>query len=125
LNAHAPERGLYLLLDFTAYRQPLKDIGLSTDTEICTRVLEDTGAVLLPSKSLGLPTEALCARLAYVDFDGKQALDDICMGNWSEAVTYKHTKNVKRHRKPRALFKTDRARKLMSGLFLLYPSAVV
>ena len=71
LNAHAPEGGFYLLLDFTAYRQPLKDIGLSTDTEICTRVLEDTGVALLPVKSFGLPTEALCARLAYVDFEGK------------------------------------------------------
>jgi aspartate aminotransferase len=94
LNAHAPEGGFYLLLDFTTYRQPLEAIGLSTDTEICKRVLEDVGVALLPGISFGLPPENLCARLAYVDFDGKQALDDICMGNWSEALTYKHAKKM-------------------------------
>jgi hypothetical protein len=52
--------------------------------------------VLLSGKSFGLPTEALCARLGYVDFDGKQALDDICMGNWSEALTYKQTKKFQK-----------------------------
>jgi aspartate aminotransferase len=94
LNAHAPEGGFYLLLDFTTYRQPLNANGLTTDTEICKRVLEDVGVALLPGVSFGLPPEALCARLAYVDFDGKQALQDIGENNWSETLTIKHAKKM-------------------------------
>jgi len=91
LNTHAPEGGFYLLLDFTTYRQSLSDIGLFTDTEICEKVLEDTGVALLPGVSFGLPPEALCARLAYVDFDGAQALKDITTQGWSEDLTKKHS----------------------------------
>jgi aspartate aminotransferase len=91
LNTHAPEGGFYLLLDFTTYRQSLRDIGLFTDTEICEKVLEDTGVALLPGVSFGLPPEALCARLAYVDFDGAQALKDITTQDWSEDLTKKHS----------------------------------
>jgi aspartate aminotransferase len=94
LNAHAPEGGFYLLLDFTTYRQPLKNIGLVTDIDICNRVLEDVGVALLPGVCFGLPTETLCARLAYVDFDGKQALEDICLSDWSETLTVKHAKKM-------------------------------
>ncbi|MFT6992088.1 MAG: aspartate aminotransferase [Paraglaciecola sp.] len=91
LNAHAPEGGFYLLLDFTAYRQPLKDIGLYTDSDVCEKILEQVGVALLPGISFGLPPEALCARLAYVDFDGKQALEDITTLKWSEILTKKHS----------------------------------
>jgi len=90
LNAHAPEGGFYLLLDFSAYRQALKNIGLATDIEVCKRVLEDVGVALLPGVSFGLPPEALCARLAYVDFDGTLALEDIATQQWSETLTEKH-----------------------------------
>jgi aspartate aminotransferase len=91
LNAHAPEGGFYLLLDFTAYRQPLKDIGLYTDSDVCEKILEQVGVALLPGISFGLPPEALCARLAYVDFDGKQALEDITTQQWSDILTEKHS----------------------------------
>jgi aspartate aminotransferase len=94
LNAHAPEGGFYLLLDFTTYRQSLKNIGLCTDSDICKKVLEDVGVALLPGVSFGLPPEALCARLAYVDFDGKQALEDIATQPWSEALTKKHSQKM-------------------------------
>jgi aspartate aminotransferase len=82
------------LLDFTTYRQPLKNIGLCTDSDICKQVLEDVGVALLPGVSFGLPPEALCARLAYVDFDGKQALEDIATQPWSEALTKKHSQKM-------------------------------
>jgi aspartate aminotransferase len=94
LNAHAPEGGFYILLDFMSYKQPLKDLGMCTDTQICKKVLEDTGVALLPGTSFGLPSEALCARLAYVDFDGKQALEDINNDGWSDSHNNKHTKKM-------------------------------
>ena len=79
------------MLDFTSYRQSLRDSSLCTDTEICEKILEDTGVALLPGVSFGLPPEALCARLAYVDFDGTQALEDITTQGWSEYLTEKHS----------------------------------
>jgi aspartate aminotransferase len=94
LNAHAPEGGFYVLLDFTTYRESLKATGLSTDTEICKKVLEDVGVALLPGISFGLAPGALCARLAYVDFDGTQALADISEGNWSDTLTIKHAQKM-------------------------------
>ncbi|MFT6691654.1 MAG: aspartate aminotransferase [Colwellia sp.] len=94
LHAHAPEGGFYLLLDFTAYRQSLKAIGLNTDSEICNKVLEDVGVALLPGISFGLSPKALCARLAYVDFDGTLALEDISEGEWSETLTIKHAQKM-------------------------------
>ena len=53
-------------------------------------MLEDVGVALLPGVSFGLSPEALCARLAYVDFDGTQALEDIATQQWSETLTEKH-----------------------------------
>jgi aspartate aminotransferase len=94
LHAHAPEGGFYLLLDFTAYRQPLEAIGLITDSEICSKVLEDVGVALLPGISFGLSPKALCARLAYVDFDGTLALQDISKNEWSETLTIKHAQKM-------------------------------
>ena len=94
MHAHAPEGGFYILLDFTAYRQSLKAIGLITDSEICNKVLEDMGVALLPSISFGLSPEALCERLAYVDFDGTQALEDISKSEWSETLTIKHAQKM-------------------------------
>jgi aspartate aminotransferase len=82
------------LLDFTAYRQSLKAIGLNTDSEICNKVLEDVGVALLPGISFGLSPKALCARLAYVDFDGTLALEDISEGEWSETLTIKHAQKM-------------------------------
>ncbi|MFT5277591.1 MAG: aspartate aminotransferase [Glaciecola sp.] len=94
LNAHAPEGGFYILLDFTGYQQTLKGLGISKDTEICSKVLEDVGVALLPGISFGLPSESLCARLAYVDFDGKQALEDINQHGWSLSLTDKHSQKM-------------------------------
>jgi aspartate aminotransferase len=94
LNAHAPEGGFYILLDFTQYQETLNNMGIYTDTEICSKVLAGTGVALLPGISFGLPPEALCARLAYVDFNGKQALDDINEHGWSESLTAKHSQKM-------------------------------
>jgi len=41
---------------------------------MCEQLLEDTGIAILPGCDFGRPPEELTARLAYVDFDGAQAL---------------------------------------------------
>lgn len=95
LRAHAPQGGFYMLVDFTLYREKLSNIGLTTDSAICTRVLQKTGVALLPGQAFGLPPQALCARLAYVDFDGAQALDDLTRQGWSVQLTEKHSKKMR------------------------------
>ena len=47
---------------------------MSTNTRLCKRLLEETGAALLPGSSFGMQSQALTARLAYVGFDGQAAL---------------------------------------------------
>ena len=73
-RAHAPQGGFYLLCDFSQHAESLARRGMRSDSELCDRLLAETGMSLLPGSSFGLPNEALTARLAYVDFDGEAAL---------------------------------------------------
>ena len=41
---------------------------------MCERLLADTGVAILPGQEFGRPAEELTARLAYVNFNGEQAL---------------------------------------------------
>lgn len=67
--------GFYLFPDFEASRARLQARGIHTSAELCTRLLDDTGVAILPGSNFGRPPAELSARLAFVDFDGAQALD--------------------------------------------------
>ncbi|WP_279247218.1 pyridoxal phosphate-dependent aminotransferase [Candidatus Litorirhabdus singularis] len=71
---HDPEGGFYLFPDFSAYRDKLAACGITSGAELTQTILEDTGVTLLPGSAFGMPESSLTARLAYVDFDGSQAL---------------------------------------------------
>ena len=75
LRVHPPQGGFYLLLDFSPFKRALARRGISTDEQVCENLLEERGVALLPGKAFGLPTEAMTARMAYVDFDGASALN--------------------------------------------------
>ncbi len=79
LKMPAPEGGFYLFPDFTEYRDQLKQKGIETSTQLCRKLLEETGVALLPGADFGQTDEELSARLSYVDFDGKSALDFVKM----------------------------------------------
>jgi aspartate aminotransferase len=96
LRAHPPQGGFYILIDFSPYQQILSDIGITTDVEICQKVLRETGVALLPGLSFGLPAKNLAARLAFVDFDGKEALADINNQGWSHDLTLKCSEKMLR-----------------------------
>lgn len=74
LRVHAPQGGFYLLCDFSCFADSLLRRGIQRDSELCDRLLTETGVALLPGSKFGLPARALTARLAYVDFDGAGAL---------------------------------------------------
>lgn len=69
-----PEGAFYLFPNFKNYADKLKAKNIFTGTELTMRLLEETGAALLPGNVFGRPVEEYTARLAYVDFDGARAL---------------------------------------------------
>lgn len=95
LRAHPPQGGFYMLVDFSHFREELTKLDLTCDSAVCSHVLQQTGVALLPGAAFGLPAESLCARLAYVDFSGSQALDDLAQFGWSDELTEKHTKKMR------------------------------
>jgi aspartate aminotransferase len=74
VRVHPPQGGFYVNPDFTPYTRSLAAKGISTSEELCSQLLQDTGVVLLPGPAFGYAPDQLVTRLAFVDFEGKQAL---------------------------------------------------
>ncbi len=74
VNVHTPTGAFYLFPDFENYRESLTDRGITNSTTLCERLLQETGVALLPGSAFGRDETELNARLAYVNFDGKEAL---------------------------------------------------
>lgn len=74
VQVHRPEGGFYLFPDFSADAPRLRAAGIDTSARLCERLLADTGVALLPGTAFGMASHHLCARLAYVEFDGEAAL---------------------------------------------------
>ncbi len=70
-----PEGGFYLFPDFESYRAKLQERGINNSFEFCEQLLEDTGVAILPGVVFGRPLQELTARLAYVNFNGLEVLD--------------------------------------------------
>ncbi len=68
-----PQGAFYLFLDFSGGAERLRERGVTTSKELCSRLLEDTGVAILPGVNFGRPEQELTARIAYVDFDGARA----------------------------------------------------
>ena len=69
LKVHAPRGAFYLFPDFRAYQERMNQKGIFGSTQMCKRLLEDTGVALLPAAAFGFSEDFLAARLAYVDFE--------------------------------------------------------
>lgn len=74
VRVHRPTGGFYLFPDFSNQAEDLKRAGIQTSQQLCARLLADTGVALLPGEAFGMAPERLSARLAYVEFDGREAL---------------------------------------------------
>src|SRR5690554_5449077 len=73
--AQEPEGAFYLFPDFSAYREALDRHDIKTSAAFCKRLLEATGVAMLPASDFGFVPDQLSARLAFVDFDGGEALE--------------------------------------------------
>jgi aspartate aminotransferase len=71
----SPHGGFYLFPDFKEYGEKLKTLGITTSHEFCEYLLKETGIAILPGVDFGRAPEELTARLAYVNFEGKKALE--------------------------------------------------
>ena len=71
-----PQGGFYVFPDFDNYREPLARIGIQTSRDLCRQLLEDTGVAILPGSDFGQPEKELTARIAFVDFNGAEALEN-------------------------------------------------
>lgn len=69
-----PQGGFYLFPDFSAHRNKLESQGILTSRQLCERLLNDVGVACLPGTDFGRPATEFTLRLAYVDFDGAEAL---------------------------------------------------
>jgi len=69
-----PDGAFYLFPDFSPLAARLAGRGIRDSGTLCERLLEETGVATLPGEAFGRPAEELTLRLAFVDFDGEQAL---------------------------------------------------
>lgn len=69
-----PEGAFYLFPNFRYYSEKLRAKNIRTSMDLTAKLLEETGAALLPGNVFGRPPEEYTARLAYVDFDGARVL---------------------------------------------------
>lgn len=76
-----PEGGFYLFPDFSRFSDKLKEKKVENNSQLCEKLLTETGVALLPGADFGRPLEELTCRLAYVDFDGAK-----CLENFSDKV---------------------------------------
>jgi aspartate aminotransferase len=69
-----PQGGFYLFPDLSSKRERLSKLGIHGGRQLCQRLLDDTGVATLPGSDFGRPAGELSLRLAYVNFDGGEAL---------------------------------------------------
>ena len=75
VNIPLPHGGFYLFPNFDVYREGLESRNIFDSTTLCQRILDETGVAMLPGKDFAPDRNELTARIAYVDFDGRQVLD--------------------------------------------------
>jgi len=69
-----PDGAFYLFPDFEPLRPRLEARGIFKAEDLCRALLDETGVAMLPGTDFGRPHGELTIRLAYVDFDGSEAL---------------------------------------------------
>ncbi|MBL4539037.1 MAG: aminotransferase class I/II-fold pyridoxal phosphate-dependent enzyme [Oceanicaulis sp.] len=87
--------GFYAFPNFDPLRGALNARGITTSTQLCEALLEDTGVATLPGSAFGRPESELSLRLAFVDFDGELALRALSEGETlDEAFLNRHCSRV-------------------------------
>ena len=72
LKCQKPQGGFYMLCDFTKIIKKTNEIIDSKS--LCNKIIKDIGFAMLPGSDFGINKELLISRIAFVDFDGENAL---------------------------------------------------
>jgi len=72
-----PEGAFYLFPDFSDYSDKFRKNNIRNSKEMCEKLLDETGVAILPGSDFGRPENEFTARLAYVDFNGREALEGV------------------------------------------------
>ena len=80
VRVHAPDGGFYLFPDFGKHAARLAKRGIADAETLCSALLDDEGVALLPGSAFLREKSELTARLAFVEFSGKEALDAALAG---------------------------------------------
>jgi len=91
VKVHKPEGGFYLFLDFSNFTEMFTKRDIKNSEDLCTRLLEKTGVAIIPGNDF-LVSKGYSARLAYVDFNGANALNST--DKVTEEFLHKYCKNV-------------------------------
>ncbi len=80
VRVHDADGGFYLFPDFGEHAARLAKRGITDAETLCARLLDETGVALLPGSAFLREKGELTARLAFVEFDGRKALDAALAG---------------------------------------------
>ena len=87
-----PSGGFYLFASFDSFKDELNLKGITTSEILCERLLDEKGVAILPGTVFGRPEEELTARIAYVNFNGKKAMEEALLLNSKESIDDKFIK---------------------------------
>ena len=75
IKCQKPQGGFYMLCDFSDVLKQSNEI--SDGKSLCNKALNEVGFAMLPGSDFGIQNELLISRIAFVDFDGANALNSI------------------------------------------------
>jgi aspartate aminotransferase len=76
LNCPEPQGAFYLFPDFENFKDMLTSRGINSSEELSKRLLEEIGVALLPGSDFYMPADFMGVRVASVDYDGAQLMQD-------------------------------------------------
>ena len=76
IHCHSHQGGFYLLLDYSFYSDKIASKGIKSNIDLCQVILQESGVSLLAGSYFGRKDTEWLARFAFVDFDGKLALQN-------------------------------------------------
>ena len=95
IRVNEPDGGFYLFLDFMPIANELAlKHNITNSKQLCDFIRENLGVIMLPGDQFGLEPEHLSARLAYVDFDGDNAINHLEKDYIDESFLNTNCKNV-------------------------------
>ena len=71
----SPQGAFYIFPDFGHYTEKFHAMNILTSKQLCNRILDETGVAMLPGSDFGRDPQEFSTRIAYVDFNGREAME--------------------------------------------------